>query len=143
MRLGVIPTIAPFILPALLRELRETYPEFRLFIREDLSEHLVEALNRGELDVLLLALPFPAQGVEQRPLFADEFLLACPASHPLAEARPLHTAALRGADLLLLEDGHCLREHALDERRQRGAQQVEPPRRRVHMQMRTSARVSM
>lgn len=114
MRLGVIPTIAPFILPALLRELRETYPEFRLFIREDLSEHLVEALGRGELDVLLLALPFPAQGVEERPLFADEFLLACPASHPLAAARPLHTAALRGADLLLLEDGHCLREHALE-----------------------------
>jgi len=114
MRLGVIPTIAPFILPALLRELREAYPDFRLFIREDLSGHLIEALGRGELDVLLLALPFPGHGVEERVLFADEFLLACPATHPLASLGALRTGDLRGADLLLLEDGHCLRGHALE-----------------------------
>jgi LysR family hydrogen peroxide-inducible transcriptional activator len=114
MRLGVIPTVAPFILPHLLNELRTHYPEFRLFIREDLSEQLLENLGRGELDVLLLALPFPARGVEVRTLFEDEFLLACPPGHRLAGGEGLATADLRGADLLLLEDGHCLREHALE-----------------------------
>ena len=63
MRLGVIPTIAPFILPGLLKKLRKRHPNFQLFIREDLSEHLVSALQRGELDVLLLALPYPADNV--------------------------------------------------------------------------------
>jgi LysR family hydrogen peroxide-inducible transcriptional activator len=114
MRIGVIPTIAPFILPALLKRLREEHPDFRLFIREDLSENLVDALNRGELDVLLLALPYPVHGVDELPLFEDEFLLACPAGHALTQEKTLRTSDLRGADLLLLEDGHCLREHALE-----------------------------
>ncbi|MFN2328448.1 MAG: hydrogen peroxide-inducible genes activator [Chromatocurvus sp.] len=114
MRIGVIPTIAPFILPGLLKRLRDEHPDFRLFIREDLSENLTEALSRGELDVLLLALPYPVQGVDEFPLFEDEFLLACPEGHPLASLKRLTTKDLKGADLLLLEDGHCLREHALE-----------------------------
>lgn len=114
MRLGVIPTIAPFMLPRLLKRLRTEHPEFRLFIREDLSDHLLDALRQGELDLLLLALPFPAEGVDTMTLFRDEFLLACPPSHPLGGAGKVQTSQLRGEGLLLLEDGHCLRDHALE-----------------------------
>lgn len=114
LRLGVIPTIAPFLLPKLLRQMRAKYPEFKLFIREGLSEPLVDALHAGELDILLLALPFPADNVDVMPLLEDEFLLASPANHPLATKGDLKTADLKGEDLLLLEDGHCLREHALE-----------------------------
>lgn len=114
MRLGVIPTIAPFILPGLLKQLRKRHPEFQLFIREDLSEHLVNALQRGELDVLLLALPYPADNVATAPLFEDEFFFACPKGHEWAGKKSLSTKDLKTQDLLLLEDGHCLRDHALE-----------------------------
>lgn len=114
MRLGVIPTIAPFMLPRLLNALRRKYPRFQLFIREDLSANLVAALHAGELDILLLALPYPMEGVEEMPLFEDNFLLCYPQGHPLGERDSLSTGDLEGQDLLLLEDGHCLREHALE-----------------------------
>ena len=114
MRLGVIPTVAPYVLPGLLKKLRREHPDFQLFIREDLSGHLIDSLQHGELDVLLLALPYPAEKVETMQLFEDEFLFACPKSHPLAGKKQLSTADLRSQDLLLLEDGHCLREHALE-----------------------------
>ena len=114
LRLGVIPTIAPFILPGLLNRMRSEHPRFKLFIREDLSGNLVERLHHGELDALLLALPFPAERVETMPLFEDEFMFACPENHPLAAAQTLNVEQLKGQELLLLEDGHCLREHALD-----------------------------
>jgi LysR family hydrogen peroxide-inducible transcriptional activator len=113
MRMGVIPTIAPFLLPRLLNRLRMEHPQFQLFIREDLSHHLVDALHQGDLDLLLLAIPFPAEGVQSMHLFYDEFVLAYPAGHPLGKARSLHTRNLAGQDLLLLEEGHCLRGHAL------------------------------
>lgn len=114
LRLGVIPTIAPFLLPKVLRRMRAEYPDFKLFIREGLSEPLVDALHAGELDILLLALPFPADNVDVMPLLEDDFLLASPADHPLSIKRDLKTDDLRGEELLLLEDGHCLREHALE-----------------------------
>jgi LysR family hydrogen peroxide-inducible transcriptional activator len=114
MRLGVIPTIAPYTLPHLLKQLRRKHPEFQLFIREDLSARLVNALHQGELDVLLLALPFAADKVETRHLFRDEFLFACPPDYPLADNARVHTADLSSHELLLLEEGHCLRDHALE-----------------------------
>ena len=114
MRIGVIPTIAAFILPKLLTQLRKQHPQFRLFIREDLSARLISALRRGQLDVLLVALPYPAEGVNSMHLFYDEFVAAFPRQHPIAKVSPLSTAALKGQGLLLLEDGHCLREHALE-----------------------------
>ena len=114
MRLGVIPTIAPYMLPGLLKRLRRKYPDFQLFIREELSARLVAALRQGELDVLLLALPYPADNVETMHLFEDEFLFACPKDHALARAEQVCPADLRQQDLLLLEDGHCLRDHALE-----------------------------
>lgn len=114
MRIGVIPTVAPYLLPGLLQQIRQRHPEFQLFIREDLSQPLVDALQSGELDVLLLALPFPAEQVETMTLFADEFLLACPESHVLAGRTALRPADLKGEAVLLLEEGHCLRDHALE-----------------------------
>ena len=114
LRLGVIPTIAPFLLPGLLKALRDDYPNFKPFIREDLSDTLIEALQRGELDLLLLALPFTADAVETMELFSDAFFLASPPEHPLLAQGQLDAADLKGQDLLLLEDGHCLRDHALE-----------------------------
>jgi len=126
LRLGVIPTIAPFLLPGLLTHLRVAYPTFTPFIREDLTEPLVEALHRGELDLLLIALPVEAEGVETMALFEDAFYLACPSDHPLASRDHLTTSELRGQDLLLLEDGHCLRDHALEACKLRGAEYTVP-----------------
>ena len=122
MRLGVIPTIAPYLLPKLLQEMRNQHPEFTLFIREDLSQALVDSLHAGELDVLLLALPFPADNVDVMPLMKDEFLLASNSEHPLAGAVQIRPEDLQGEGLLLLEDGHCLRDHALEACELRDAQ---------------------
>ncbi|MBB3048738.1 LysR family hydrogen peroxide-inducible transcriptional activator [Litorivivens lipolytica] len=112
--LGVIPTIAPFLLPQFLPRFRKKYPECQLFIREDLSANLIERLRAGELDVVLLALPYPTDGLEIEHLFNDEFVLAYYDDHPLAEKTPLLSRDLQGRDVLLLEDGHCLRDHALE-----------------------------
>ena len=126
MRMGVIPTVAPYLLPGLLKQIRHRYSEFQLFIREDLSQPLVDALQAGELDVLLLALPFPAEQVETMSLFEDEFLLAFPKSHALAAIETLRTADLKGEALLLLEEGHCLRDHALEACKLRDSQITVP-----------------
>lgn len=121
LRLGVIPTIAPFLLPVMLNGLRKDYPDFKPFIREDLTDPLIEALHRGELDLLLLALPVSAEGVETMPLFDDPFYLAAPLNHALVSQEGLSTEDLRGQELLLLEDGHCLRDHALEACKLRGS----------------------
>lgn len=126
LRLGVIPTVAPFLLPGLLKRLRADFPSFTPFIREDLTEALIEGLHRGELDLLLLALPVSVEAVETMHLFDDPFYLASPADHPLAHRAHLDTSALRGQDLLLLEDGHCLRDHALEACKLRGAEYTVP-----------------
>lgn len=126
MRMGVIPTVAPYLLPGLLGQVRQQHPDFKLFIREDLSQALVDGLLAGELDVLLLALPFPAEQVETMTLFEDDFFLACPHEHPLAKQPTLRSADLRGEPLLLLEEGHCLREHALEACKLRDSQITVP-----------------
>jgi len=126
MRMGVIPTVAPYLLPGMLGQIRQRHPAFTLFIREDLSQSLVDGLLAGELDVLLLALPFPAEQVETMTLFEDDFYLACPADHRLAKRGSLRSADLRGESLLLLEEGHCLREHALEACKLRDSQITVP-----------------
>ena len=113
-RLGVIPTIAPFVLPTMLTSLRSEHPACKLFVREDLSQGLVDALQVGEVDVLLLALPFPAEQTDTLTLFDDPFFLAAMPNTRLAMSSKLRTKDLRGAEMLLLEEGHCLRDHALE-----------------------------
>lgn len=112
-RLGAIPTIAPFLLPKLAPSLKLQHPTLRLYLREDLTARLIEGLRARTLDAALIALPYDAPGIETRSIFEDEFLLACARSHPLAASGPLKPSDLLGEDLLLLEDGHCLRDHAL------------------------------
>lgn len=114
LRLGVIPTIGPFLLPQLMPALREKFPRLKLWLREDQTEHLVEALESGRLDLLLLALPCACADAETLPIALDPFLAAVPAGHRLAKQDSIPVASLTAEPLLLLEDGHCLREHALD-----------------------------
>lgn len=113
-RIGIIPTIAPFILPRVLPTLHKDFPNLQLLIREDLSENLASLLLQGELDVLLLALPYPVNNTTSYPLFNDPFVLAYPSGHPLNKVKQLRTRDLQGQDILLLENGHCLRDHALE-----------------------------
>lgn len=112
--LGVIPTIAPFLLPAAAPRLREAFPKLELFLREDLTAALVERLNAGLLDAALLAFPYGAPALDHVEIGEDPFWFAAPATHALARRKRLSPADLDGEPLLLLEDGHCLRDHAID-----------------------------
>ena len=113
LRLGVIPTIAPFMLPGALPKLRKSYPDLRLLLAEDQTDRIVRRLMDGELDVLLLALPWQMQGVEEMPLFRDPFCLACREGTKRVNPKNYRYNRLDSDSILLLEDGHCLREHAL------------------------------
>lgn len=112
-RLGAIPTIAPFLLPRVLPLLKKRFPKLRLQMREDLTARLVEQLRARTLDAALIALPYEAHGIESAPIAEDEFLFLCPEDHPLARRNDLSPEHLKTEDVLLLEDGHCLRDHAL------------------------------
>lgn len=112
-RLGAIPTIAPFLLPRVLPVLKQRFPKLRLQMREDLTSRLVEGLRNRTLDAALIALPYEAAGVATAAVANDEFLFLCPPEHPLAKRNDLSPEHLKSEDVLLLEDGHCLREHAL------------------------------
>jgi len=112
LRLGVIPTIAPFLLPAMLPRLRREWPHLKLYLREEASQAACEALHRGQLDCVLLATPFPCGEVDRAALFEDRLFVA----FPRGEAPPTATIEADAIDetrLLLLEDGHCLKDHAL------------------------------
>jgi LysR family hydrogen peroxide-inducible transcriptional activator len=112
-RLGVIPTIAPFLLPRALTTLRDRFPSLRLFLREDLTAKLIGALKAGALDAALIALPYDLQGLDYAKVRMDPFMAATPANHRLAGQSIIDPSSLEGSDLILLEDGHCLRDHAL------------------------------
>lgn len=111
--LGAIPTIAPFVLPRTVSVMTRKYPNLKLYLTEDRTSRLVDQLKARTLDAAFIALPWDAPGIETMVLFDDEFLLAAPAGHPLARKNGLSPADLKDEDLLLLDDGHCLREHAL------------------------------
>lgn len=111
LRLGVIPTIAPFLLPRILPPIRRDWPELRLFLREETSAAACDSLNRGQLDCVLLALPFACGDVDSEVLFEDRLFVAYPSGENMpAQMRPEQIDADR---LLMLEDGHCLKDHAL------------------------------
>jgi len=114
LRLGVIPTIGPFLLPRLMPVLRQAFPRLRLWLREDQTERLVAQLEAGRLDLLLLALPCACGEAETLPIVPDPFLAALPAGHHLTARDRVPVTSLAAEQVLLLEDGHCLREHALD-----------------------------
>jgi LysR family transcriptional regulator, hydrogen peroxide-inducible genes activator len=113
LRMGVIPTIAPFLLPTLLPRLRAQWPDLKLYLREETSQQACDALRRGQLDCVLLALPYACGDVDRADLFEDRFLVAFPPG--AAEALPdrVSAEAIDESKLLLLEDGHCLKDHVL------------------------------
>jgi LysR family hydrogen peroxide-inducible transcriptional activator len=124
LRLGVIPTIAPFILPDALPKLRKQYPDLRLLLVEDQTQRIHARLMQGELDVLLIALPWEMQGVEELALFQDAFCLACHEDTDHVDPENYRFSRLDSDSILLLEDGHCLREHALAACKIRNTQKV-------------------
>jgi LysR family transcriptional regulator, hydrogen peroxide-inducible genes activator len=113
LRLGVIPTLAPYVLPLLLPELHRTHPDLRLDLIETQTKTLVSELAQGALDVLLLALPLEKTELETIVLFIDRFLLAVPADDPLPERTRVKARDVKARRLVLLEEGHCLRDQAL------------------------------
>ena len=112
LRLGVIPTIAPFLLPAMLPRLRSEWPSLKLYLREETSQAACTALHQGQLDCVLLAMPFPCGDVDSAPLFDDRLFVAFPAGE-LPGTDTVAPASIDETRLLMLEDGHCLRDHAL------------------------------
>ena len=113
LRLGAIPTVAPYLLPLVVQAARKEFPELVLLLTEDQTDRIVARLHAGELDVLLLALDVDLHGATEHQLFSDPFVLACHKDHHLATKDVLAEPDLDGETVLLLEDGHCLRTHAL------------------------------
>ncbi len=113
-RIGVIPSIAPYLLPTILPSLDDQRPRIELHLRETQTDTLVEELVQGLLDVILLALPVEHRGIETLPLFEDRFLLAVPKSLGLASSKRASAEMVVAQELLLLEEGHCLRDQALE-----------------------------
>lgn len=113
LRLGVIPTLGPYLVPSILPTIHAFFPQLRLYLREDLTAHLLERLRRGTLDALLLALPVRGEDIDERALFHEAFVVALPAGHPLAARTEIPLIELARQNVLLLEEGHCMRDQAL------------------------------
>ncbi|GEJ98080.1 LysR substrate-binding domain-containing protein [Streptomyces sp. NPDC003388] len=120
LRLGVIPTVAPYLLPTVLALVHERYPHLDLQVHEEQTASLVEGLQSGRLDLLLLAVPLGVPGVSELPLFDEDFALVTPPDHRLGGREGIPREALRELNLLLLDEGHCLRDQALDICREAG-----------------------
>ncbi len=114
LKLALIPTIGPYLLPRIMPKLRKTLPHLGLMLYEHQTEPLLKRLRDGEIDLGIIALPFAQDGLESEELYEEAFTLALPTSHPLAERTTIKLADLKGHTLLLLEDGHCLRDQALE-----------------------------
>lgn len=113
LRMSVIPTIAPFLLPRLLPRLRAERPELKLYLREETSQAAIESLRHGNVDCVLLALPFPMGDMESEILFQDRLYVAFPKDEPTNPPEWIDPDMIDESKLLLLEDGHCLKDHAL------------------------------
>lgn len=113
LRLGAIPTVGPFLVPKILPRVRDAFPDLRFYFREELTDSLIAGLKAGRLDAILIALPFEFEGLENVELFNDNYQLAAPPGHKLANRSSVTGSDLKGEKLLLLEKGHCLQLHAL------------------------------
>jgi LysR family hydrogen peroxide-inducible transcriptional activator len=121
LRLGIIPTVAPYILAPVLRALARRLPEIRPEVAEGQTASLLDSLLGRHLDAVVVALPAGVPGVVEVPLYCEDFVLLVPPGHPLANADGLSSTVLKGLPLLLLEEGHCLSAQVLDICRQAGA----------------------
>lgn len=112
-KLGIIPTIAPFLLPKVLPVFRSQFPALQIGLREDLTHELISRVYDHQLDFAVIALPYETEGLLTKPLFNDEFWLAARADDPAFKGKELQLSAKLADRLLLLEEGHCLRDHSL------------------------------
>jgi len=124
LRLGVIPTIAPFVLPKILPHLQRDHPRLQLMLREETSARIYQQLMSGDLDLVLLAFPYEMRHVETMTLFKDPFRLACRAGTERVDPEHYRFNRLNAESVLLLEDGHCLRDHAISACRIRSLDKV-------------------
>ena len=114
LRLGVIYTVAPYLLPQLVRSMIERVPQMPLVLQENFTAKLVEMLRQGELDAAIMAQPFPQQGLLVQPLYDEPFVVAMPASHPWSNRERINAADLKNETMLLLGNGHCFRDQVLE-----------------------------
>ncbi len=114
LRLGVIPTIGPFLLPRVLPDIRRLYPELKLLLIEDQTANLLKRMQDGSLDAIILALPYDIGKLEAKIFWHENFLVAIPGDHKLANSASINSQQLPAEELLLLEEGHCFSEHALE-----------------------------
>ena len=114
LKVALIPTIGPYLLPRVMQKIRKGLPHLGLMLYEYQTEALLKRLRDGEIDLGIMALPAIADGVESRALYEENFTVALPNGHPLAATSTLKVQDLKGQTLLLLEDGHCLRDQALE-----------------------------
>lgn len=110
-RLGTIPTIAPYFLPALLGRFSEQYPEISVMVQEDTTDRLIQKCSHGELDIAIVALPIDAPAIQVEPLFTEELLLVVPMGHPLEKVNPLSIQAVKDFPFVMLNEAHCLSEN--------------------------------
>jgi LysR family hydrogen peroxide-inducible transcriptional activator len=114
LRMGLIPTIGPYLLPRVTQKIRKTMPNLSLMLYEHQTEPLLKRLRDGEIDLGIMALPTEPDGLDVRELYTEAFTVALPNGHPLAQKSAIRAQDLKGHTLLLLEDGHCLRDQALE-----------------------------
>ena len=124
LRLGIIPTIAPFLLPRVLPAMREEFPELTVLLTEDITSELCTQLRDGLLDAAIIALPFDLPGLERQRLFRDRFMLAARKKTQLIDPKNFRVNRLNKGSVLLLREGHCMREHALEACRIRDSQSL-------------------
>jgi len=127
LRIGIIPTLCPYLLPHVLPAVREAHPELSPSITEAQTDALLDALTQRDIDAALLALPVPSANLTVHPLFTEPFWFAAPGDHPLARANSLTDGDLVGEPILLLAEGHCFRDQALDVCRTTGADPTRMP----------------
>jgi len=114
LRLGIIYTIGPYLLPSLVKTMIETVPQMPLILQENFTTRLIELLRQGELDAAIMALPFPEHGLMVQPLYDEEFVVALPKHHPWAERKEITAQELKTETMLLLGNGHCFRDQVLE-----------------------------
>jgi LysR family hydrogen peroxide-inducible transcriptional activator len=114
LKIALIPTIGPYLLPRIMPKIRKALPHLGLMLYEHQTEPLLKRLRDGEIDLGIIALPLAQEGLESQELYEEVFTLALPNAHPLADRATIKLADLKGHTLLLLEDGHCLRDQALE-----------------------------
>ncbi|WDE98447.1 hydrogen peroxide-inducible genes activator [Lentisphaera profundi] len=112
--LGAFPTLAPYLFPQILDELHQSYPEMKFFIKEEKTEQLLEMLKQGKVDAAFIALPHEDKLLESEFIFSEDFLFAVPANYPERFPSHLSVADLKGRELMLLDEGHCFRDQALE-----------------------------